>query len=286
MESFSARDGRRLAYRDTRGDRPAVLCLAGLSRNSRDFDALSAHLADRYRVIRLDSRGRGGSEWARDPETEYTAPVEAGDAVALLDHLALSRVALIGTSRGGILAMAMAGAAPERISAVVLNDVGAQIEGRGLLRILATLGRAPTARSFEEAAAQLGEANARAFPNVPPEQWLRHARELYDEDDAGRPVLSYDPHLRFAATAAIEGGGDGALGLWPLFEALKTTPVLVIHGENSDILSAATIERMREEHPGLDALEVKDRGHPPFLNEPAALAAIDAFLDRHVLEKA
>ncbi len=281
MESFHARDGRRLAFRDTGGDGPAALCLAGLTRNGRDFDALAAHLAGRYRVLRLDSRGRGGSEHAKEPRAEYTVPVEAGDAITLLDHLGLERVALIGASRGGILAMAIAGGAPERVSAVVLNDVGAQVEARGLLRIFATLGRQPTARSFEEAAAQLREINAPAFAGVSEAEWLRHARELYDEGEGGRPVLSYDPHLRSSVAAAIEAGGDGAVSLWPLFEALKEKPVLVIRGANSDILSAETLARMREEHPGLAALELANRGHAPFLTEPEALAAIDAFLGRY-----
>ena len=283
MEIFTAKDGRRLAYQDTGGDGPAVLCLAGLSRNSRDFEALSAHLADRYRVLRLDSRGRGGSERAQDPLSEYLVPVEAGDALALLDHLRLEQVALIGTSRGGILSMAMAGGAPERIPAVVLNDVGARVEGLGLLRILATLGREPEAQDFDAAAVMLREANARAFPDVPHAQWLRHAHALYDDDGSGRPVLSYDPRLHYAVAGAIEAGGDGPVMLWPLFEALKHKPVLVVRGENSDILSPETVEAMRVEHPDLEAVEVKARGHAPFLNEPEALAAIDSFLDRHVL---
>ncbi|MEO1329120.1 MAG: alpha/beta hydrolase [Pseudomonadota bacterium] len=274
---FAARDGRRLAYQDSGGDGPAVLCLAGLSRNHRDFEDLEARLAPKRRVIRLDSRGRGFSEHAVDAHAEYNVPTEAGDAIALLDHLGLSRVALIGTSRGGILSMAIAGAQPERVSGVVLNDVGAVIEGGGLLRILATLGRPPKAQSFEAAAADLKSANAAQFPNLPDAEWLRHAHRLYD-DVEGRPTLAYDPHLRMAVSGAIEDGGPH-VAIWPLFEALKTLPVLVIRGENSDILTAETLDAMREEHSGLKTVTLKDRGHAPFLNEPDATAAIEAFLD-------
>lgn len=276
---FRAADGRLLAYEDTGGDGPAIVCLAGLTRNSRDFGALARHLSDSFRVIRLDSRGRGKSEHAADPLSEYTVPVEAGDAIALLDHLGLQRVALVGTSRGGILSMAIASGQPGRVSAIVLNDVGAVVEGRGLLRILATLGRQPRAATFAEAAADLAEANRREFPDVAPAEWEDHARCIYDDAD-GRPVLSYDPHLRAAVAAAIDTG-EGRVTLWPLFEALKTLPVLLVHGENSDILLKETVERMRQVHPGLEVLELPNRGHAPFLTEPPALDAIKAFLLRH-----
>lgn len=284
MSSFTASDGRRLAYADTGGDRPAVLCLAGLSRNGRDFDELSAHLAPRYRVLRLDSRGRGGSERAVDPFSEYSVAIEAADAIALLDHLRLDRVALIGTSRGGILSMAIAGAQRERVSAVVLNDVGAVIDGRGLLRILATLGRQPTARDFEEAAADLRAMNEAEFPGVSDEAWLRHAHRLYDDVD-GRPVLAYDPKLRFAVAGAIEEGGP-QIALWPLFESLERIPTLVIRGENSDILSAKTVEAMRATRSDLRTVTLRDRGHAPFLDEPEVLRAIDELLDAALLEHA
>jgi len=278
MESFRASDGRRLAYADSGDDGPAVLCLAGLSRNSRDFGDLARHLAPRFRVLRLDSRGRGQSEYAEDPMTEYAVPVEAGDAIELMNHLRLDRVALIGTSRGGILSMAIAGSNPDRISVVILNDVGAVVEGRGLVKILKTLGRPPEARNFAEAAKHLRAANRREFPDVSLEEWERHAHRIYD-DDNGRPVLAYDPRLRLAVADAIDSKQKVAY-LWPLFEALKTLPVLVIRAANSDILSVGTIAAMQATHPGLVAINLPNRGHPPFLNEPAAVRAIDIFLTR------
>jgi pimeloyl-ACP methyl ester carboxylesterase len=278
MESFRASDGRRLAYADSGGGGPAVLCLAGLSRNSRDFADLAEHLAPRFRVIRLDSRGRGRSEYAEDPMTEYAVPVEAGDAIELMNHLRLDRVALIGTSRGGILSMAIAGSNPDRISVVILNDVGAVVEGRGLVKILKALGRPPEARNFAEAARHLRAVNRREFADVPLEEWERHAHRIYD-DEGGRPVLAYDPRLRLAVADAIDSK-EKAVYLWPLFEALKELPLLVIRAANSDILSVGTIAAMQATHPGLVAINLPNRGHPPFLNEPAAVRAIDIFLTR------
>ena len=278
IRHFEAPDGRRLAYRDSEGEGPPVLCLAGLTRNSRDFDALAAHLAPRHRVIRLDSRGRGASEHAEDPVSEYSVPVETGDALALLAHLGIARVGVIGTSRGGVLGMALASAQPGLVGALVLNDVGAVIDMRGLLHILARLGRPPRDPDFESAARRLAAENADAFPDVPLARWRIHARAMFDDED-GRPRLSHDPQLR-AAAAAVDDKAT-TISLWPLFEALGETPVLVIRGANSDILSRQTVEAMAAHHPGLDSIEIAGRGHAPFLDEPEALGAIDLFLAAH-----
>ncbi len=279
MEHFHAKDGRRLAYRDSGGDGRPILCLGGLTRNGRDFDCVCARLGGRFRVLRLDSRGRGGSERAEDPLAEYAVPTEAADAMALLDHLGIARTAIIGTSRGGILGMSIAAGRPGLVSALVLNDVGAVIEMGGLLRIMVGLGRPPRAASFEAAGEALRQENARGFPDVPLERWIEHAHAIYD-DDHGRPVLAYDPKLRFAVGAAIEGQTD-RLSLWPLFEALDAVPILVLRGENSDILTRDTVAAMRAHRPDIQCVEVAGRGHAPFLDEPEAIAAIEAFLETY-----
>ena len=274
---FAAPDGRRLAFQDTRTDGPAVLCLAGLTRNARDFAGLAQHLGERYRVLRLDARGRGLSEWAEDPLAEYTVPVEAGDAVALLDHLGIEQAAVIGTSRGGLQGMTIAATQPERLSALVLNDIGAVIEPEGLAYIMTYLGIEPDFASFEEAACALERSLGAAFPDLTPGQWVGFARTIY-RDEGGRPRLSYDPRLREAAEATM---GEGPVELWELFDASERVPLLVIRGENSNILSAATVEEMARRRPDMLRVTVPNRGHPPFLDEPEAREAIDAFLESH-----
>ncbi len=277
---FTAPDGRRLAYFDE-GAGPPVLCLAGLTRNHRDFADLAAHLATRYRVLRLDSRGRGLSEHAAAPVDEYTPQVEAGDALALLDHLGLSSVAVIGTSRGGILGMAMAAGRPGSVRALVLNDIGAVVEAEGLLRIASYVGRQPPAESFDQAARQLREANEAHFPGLSDADWERHARAIFN-DVEGRPALSYDPRLQQALGADFDA--EAGVPLWPLFDAAGGLPVLVIRGEHSDILSDVTVAAMKDRHPGLESVTVRDRGHAPFLDEPEAVAAIDGFLERTMID--
>ena len=278
MPAFAGPDGRRLAYADE-GAGPAVLCLAGLSRNGRDFEGLAARLARRFRVLRLDSRGRGGSERAVDPVAEYQVAVEAGDALALLDHLGLAEAAVVGTSRGGILGMAMAAARPGAVRALVLNDVGAAVETAGLGRIMGYLGRPPSAGTFEGVARDMAAASAETFPGVPPARWEAHARAVFDADAAGRPALSYDPALAEVTAAALAEAGE-RIDLGPLFAAAAGVPMLVIRGANSDILSAATLAEMRAARPDLEAIEVPDRGHAPFLDEPGVAEAIEDFLGR------
>ncbi len=278
MPVFEAADGRRLHYVDE-GEGPAVLCLAGLSRNHRDFEALAARLRGRFRVLRLDSRGRGGSERAEDPFAEYQIAVEAGDALALLDRLVLASAAVVGTSRGGILGLVMAAARPGSVKALVLNDVGAEVATAGLRRILGYLGRPPEVSDFEAATDMIAEANAAAFPGVPRARWAQHARAIFDDDGTGRPVLSYDPRLADVTAAGLVEA-DETIDLRPLFEAAAGVPMLVVRGANSDILTAETLAAMRAARPDLEAVEVPDRGHAPFLDEPEAAGAIEAFLER------
>ena len=274
-ERFHARDGRRLAYQDSGGDGPPVLCLAGLTRNASDFAWIAGHLAERYRVIRLDSRGRGESEWAEDPVAEYQVPVEARDAVALLDHLGIARAALIGTSRGGILGMTIGATDPGRLSCLVLNDVGPVVEPAGLAKIMGYLGMEPGWSSFSEAATALAQSMGAAFPDLTGEQWLSFARTVF-ADEEGRPRLTYDPRLREAVAAGLPPAD-----LWHLFDCLRDVPILTIRGENSDILSAETLAEMQRRRPDMAAVTVPDRGHVPFLDEPEAVDAIDAFLAAH-----
>jgi pimeloyl-ACP methyl ester carboxylesterase len=277
MASCAAPDGRRLAYADE-GQGPAVLCLAGLSRNLRDFAHIPAQLPG-FRVIRLSSRGRGGSDHAEDPMAEYQIPVELGDAIALLDHLGLAGVGVLGTSRGGILGMAMAAARPDLIASLALNDVGAAIEVAGLLRIAGYVGKPPEAKTFAEAAETMRAAHADDFPGVPLARWEGHARAVFDQGPGGAPILSYDPALAAATLGALDPA-QAQIDLGPLFAASLGIPVLAIRGARSDVLSAETLAAMAAQHPDFTALTIADRGHAPFLDEPEAAAALRAHFER------
>ncbi|MFO7855161.1 MAG: alpha/beta hydrolase, partial [Paracoccaceae bacterium] len=163
--------------------------------------------------------------------------------------------------------------------ALVLNDVGAEVATAGLRRILGYLGRPPEVSDFEAATDMIAEANAAAFPGVPRARWAQHARAIFDDDGTGRPVLSYDPRLADVTAAGLVEA-DETIDLRPLFEAAAGVPMLVVRGANSDILTAETLAAMRAARPDLEAVEVPDRGHAPFLDEPEAAGAIEAFLER------
>lgn len=270
MGQFTAADGAHLAFRDE-GEGPAVLALAGLTRDGRDFDYLARHLAG-VRLIRLDSRGRGGSDWTGP--ASYTVAQEAADAVALLDHLGVEKSAVIGSSRGGLLGLAMAATCKGRLSGICFNDVGPVIERAGLERIGTYLGLAPEVATLDEVADRLPAASP-GFAHVPALRWQEEAVRHYVQLEGG-VGLTYDPALRQAFLAAMSGDFPD---LWPLYECCAGLPLAVIRGANSDLLSQATVAEMARRRPDLIVATVPDRGHVPFLDEPEALAAIRAWID-------
>jgi pimeloyl-ACP methyl ester carboxylesterase len=275
MNHVTAADGVKLAY-DVTGEGAPLLCLPGLTRNMDDFEPVVEAFASRAKVIRMDFRGRGASDHA-DPAT-YHVPFEARDVLTLLDHLGLPKVTILGTSRGGIVAMILAAMAKDRLSGVILNDIGPEIMQEGLNAIMDYIGRPPSARTLEEVAAVFPGFYAGVFDNVPPATWADFARRLYRED-GGRLHLRYDPRLREAVAPAFEPGAK-APDLWPLFDAFAGLPLGLIRGANSNLLSPETTAEMRRRRPDLAYAEVPDRGHVPFLDEPEAQAVIAAVLEQ------
>jgi pimeloyl-ACP methyl ester carboxylesterase len=278
---FSARDGLRLYARHYSAPgttRRPVLCLAGLSRNSRDFHRLASALAlagaEAREVYALDSRGRGLSE--RDGDwRNYSLLVEANDALDFMTMRDLHGAAVIGTSRGGVLAMLMAVLRPSSVGAAALNDVGPVLEREGLARIAAYVGRMPVPTDWEEATRVVYEMHKRHFPAVPAEEWAEQARAWFN-DDNGLPALGYDPNI-----AKSFSGVDGPIPeLWPQFGALAAVPVLAMRGELSDVMSAGTLEEMRARHPLLETFVVRGQGHAPLLRDGPTISAIQAFLRR------
>ncbi len=277
MPKFRTSDGLNLYYEDDGPEGPPLLCLPGLTRNARDFDLFAPH-AKRLRLIRLDSRGRGQSDY--DPDyTNYNVLREAGDVVELLDHLNLSKISILGTSRGGLIAMLLASSHAERLAAVVLNDVGPVIGAAGIARIMGYVGKPPSARSYDEAAATLQGVMAAEFPGVAFEVWRAQAEAQYRFDEAtNRLHLRYDANIGTALRE--QAAANAAPDLWPLFDALRAIPCGVLRGANSSVLEADTLSKMQARNANLLVAEVPDRGHVPFLNETEALELIDTVLEQ------
>jgi len=275
---WQSHDGLRLYsrfYPGPDGAAGTVLCLHGLTRNSRDFEDLATHLQQQYRVIVPDLRGRGLS--ARDPQLKnYQPAVYLKDIVALLTTLGSPRVAVIGTSLGGMLAMMLGIKHRPNITGMVLNDIGPELDPAGIERIKQYAGRLPAPGTWAEAIAQTQIAFGGAWPDLTPDRWAALARRGYREDPSGAVLADADPLIGEALRAAPAA----ALDPWPLWRALRGIPVLAIRGALSDLLSEATFAKMLAEYPELTQLSLPNRGHVPLLDEPQALTAIDVFLER------
>lgn len=268
---FGTADGTGLHFDDEgpRGGK-VILCLAGLTRTGLDFDYVAPHLGD-VRMIRMDYRGRGRSDRA-DPAT-YTVAAEAADALALLDHLGIARAAVLGTSRGGLIAMLLAATAKDRLTGVCLNDIGPVIEPEGLAAIRDFIGLPPAQNTIEEAAMARSRFMT-GFAGVPMDRWRAEAAKHYREGPGGLSI-TYDPRLRDAFLAAFDAPPPD---LWPVFDAMDGLPLALIRGANSDLLSAATAAEMRRRRPDMLHADVPGRGHVPFLDEPEAVDVIRAWI--------
>lgn len=281
MPKFQTADGIDLHFTDsatqdpTATNRPPVVCLPGLTRCGKDFRYFAPH-ATSYRLITLDFRGRGQSDYAPD-FTTYNVPQEAQDVLALLDFLDLSQAAFLGTSRGGFVAMTLAAIAKQRLTAVILNDVGPEVPPSGIARIMDYLGRKPAAKSLPQAAKDLQSSMQSAFPDVPQDRWYEEVSTFYTETPDGL-ALRYDARLRDALLAQAEAGPFP--DLWPLYNTLEGVPLAVLRGENSDILSRETFEKMGQVLPEAALQVIPNRGHVPFLDEPDALKAIHTTLEK------
>jgi pimeloyl-ACP methyl ester carboxylesterase len=275
---YQSADGLTLYARDYAHPAPraTLLCMHGLTRNSADFAGIADHLAEHYRLVVVDQRGRGQSQWDTNPQN-YQPAVYVQDMFLLLDRLGLDKVILMGTSMGGLMSMIMAAMQPERLRAVILNDIGPVINPAGLERIKGYVGKSGPVANWEEAVAQAREINGREFPDFDEGDWLRFARALYRENDAGVPVLAYDPAI--AKPMAEDQDAAVPLDLWPAFDALKPIPALVVRGALSDILSPDCVVEMQARKPDLQVAEIANRGHAPTLDEPACTAAIERFLN-------
>jgi pimeloyl-ACP methyl ester carboxylesterase len=272
-------DGVRLHAR--RYDPPAgadaalpLLCLPGLTRNARDFDRLAPHLAQRRTVYAVEFRGRGESGYAKDALT-YVPLTYVQDVLALLEAEGIGRFASVGTSLGGIVTMLIGAMHPDRLAAAVLNDIGPEIAAEGLDRIRGYVGAAASYPTWVHAARAVAMTNADVYPDWQLEDWLVMAKRTHRITREGRIVPDYDANI--AQPFRVPGGESGG-DLWPAFDALGAIPILSVRGALSDILAPATVKAMAKRHPGLATVTIARTGHAPTLDEPEAVAAIDALL--------
>lgn len=277
-DGYWSNDGLKLHYRDYPGEasRPPIICIPGLTRNARDFEGVAARLAGEWRMICVDLRGRGESAPAKDPMS-YIPLTYLQDMEALVAELKLERFILFGTSLGGLITMLMAASGKDRIAGALLNDIGPELEARGLERIRSYVGRSQNWPTWLHAARFLAEAQADRYPDWEIDDWLVYAKRLCRLNANGRIVFDYD--MRIAEPFKLPQGEAG-FDLWPAFRALDGIPALVVHGARSDVLSAESVTKMQAALPSLESVTVPNVGHAPTLDEPEAQEAIDKLLMR------
>ena len=258
-----------------------VVCLAGLTRNSADFEALAEALASGQagsarRVIAIDYRGRGLSDYDADWH-HYNVTMESTDIIAALTALSITRAQFVGTSRGGLNSMVLAAMRPHLIAALVLNDIGPVLEPKGLARIKSYVGKMPQPQSWADAENLLKTVSSNHFPALGDDDWKAFAAQVFHEVK-GKLVPRYD--LKLANTMAALDLDAPQPDLWPQFEAMQAIPILVLRGEMSDLLSEATFTAMQTRHPHCQGFVVAGQGHAPMLRDQASISAIATFLEQ------
>ncbi|MBY5552992.1 alpha/beta hydrolase [Rhizobium leguminosarum] len=281
---YTSSDGLRLYARDYRPDQAAaagrlpVICLPGLTRNTRDFHPLALLLSRDTtmprRVIALDSRGRGNSAWDEN-KANYNLAIEAGDVLAACAALGIERAIFIGTSRGGLILHLIAATRPDLLEAVILNDIGPVLEAEGLARIRDYLNGGRKPADWNDAADILKENHGASFAALAEEDWREMALALY-RDIGGRPVADFDPAIA-EALKSIDFS-QSLPDLWGQFESLSRLPLMLIRGENTLLLSQETAGEMARRHSRLILHAAEGQGHAPLLHLGNIPTTIRAFL--------
>ncbi|MFA1623077.1 alpha/beta fold hydrolase [Rhizobium mongolense] len=271
-KTYLSVDGLKLYARDYGAGNPSasasppVICLPGLTRNSRDFHQLALILSKDperpRRVIALDYRGRGRSAWD-DNKQNYNLGVEANDVLTACAAFGITQAVFIGTSRGGLILHLIAEMKPELLASVVLNDVGPVLELEGLRHIQAYLANPRKPRDWDDAADLLRELHEAEFPALSADDWRGMAHAIYREV-AGGLAANFDPAIAEAMVAT--DFSKPPPDLWKQFDAMSQTPLLVIRGENSKLLSRETAEEMLRRHPTARLITARNQGHAPLLH--------------------
>ncbi len=277
---WTSADGLTLHYRDYPGpegiaaDKPPIVCMHGLTRNARDFAALAEHLSQNWRVIVPEMRGRGMSDYAKE-SASYSPLTYVGDVLGLLADQGITRFIAIGTSLGGLMTMLLAATGATKIAGAVLNDIGPQIEMKGIARIAGYVGQGRSYPTWMHAARALQELHTASFPDYTIDQWLDMAKRTMVVGQNGRIVLDYDMAI---AEPFKEGSTSASADLWPAFDALRDTPLLLLRGELSDLIAVESVVEMERRHPGMQVVTVPRVGHAPTLDELESRVAIDSLL--------
>jgi pimeloyl-ACP methyl ester carboxylesterase len=260
-----------VSWSEVGGDGVPTICVHGLTRNSRDFDPLAAHLAKKGPVLAPDVVGRGASDWLRDPAF-YAVPYYAADIASLIARLDVKEVNYVGTSMGGLIGMVLAGQPGSPIRRLVLNDIGPFVPKASLERIGGYVGNQQRFASLGALEAYLRTVHA-PFGPLTDAQWAHMAQYGSRKLEDGARVLSYDPGI----AVPMRQGPINDVVLWPLYDQIAC-PTLVMRGATSDLLLPETAQEMAARGPKAEIYEVAGCGHAPALMAEDQIARVAAFL--------
>ncbi|MGQ0545461.1 MAG: alpha/beta fold hydrolase [Betaproteobacteria bacterium] len=274
VQCASPRGLHRIAYLEW-GDarnRDVLICVHGLTRSGRDFDALARELAGQFRVVCPDLAGRGNSDRLADPAL-YAVPQYLADMVTLIARLDVEAVSWLGTSLGGLVGMALAAQPGNPVAKLVLNDSGPVVSRASLERIGAYLGKEMQFRTLEDAERHIRTVSAPIRPHSDAE-WRFLTETWLRQDPDGTWRAHYDPRIVENYRKSMP---EEDLELWPLYDAVRC-PTLVLRGEHSDLLGRDTTRAMSERGPKAKIVEVHGVGHAPTLLHPDQIAIVKDFL--------
>lgn len=249
---------------------PPVVCVHGLTRNSRDFDALGERLARARLVVAPDMPGRGRSDWL-PVKTDYAYPVYLNAVAALIGSLETETVDFVGTSMGGIVGMMLASLPNSPIRRLVLNDIGPLISKAGLERIAAYVGHIEEFADLDAVEAYFRRVAA-PFGRLTDAQWRHMAEHGCRRLDNGKLAVNYDPDIALPFRGELSD-----VDLWPCYDLIRC-PTLVVRGAMSDLLLPETAAEMTRRGPKAALFEVPDAGHAPALRADDQISAIERFL--------
>lgn len=274
---WESEDGLKLHYRDYPGDdaQVPIICVPGLTRNVRDFEHLGDWLEGQRRIIMVNLRGRGESEYAKD-SASYNAKTYVADIVKLMDEITLPKAIFFGTSLGGIVAMIMASWHPERVAGALLNDIGPDVDQRGLDRIGENLGQGRSFETWAHAARDKAEESGGIHPDYSLKEWIAFSKKLYRMNSSGRIKLDYDMKI----SEPFEGKSGSNEAIWRALGSLENVPTLILRGALSDLFSDMTARKMLGKLNKAELVTVPRVGHAPTLEEQASLDAIATLLQR------
>lgn len=271
------REERRIAYTEWGSpDNPnMLLCVHGLTRNSRDFDYLASDLSADFRIICPDIVGRGRSSWLENHDG-YDIPYYIADVIALLNKFKPKTLSWVGTSMGGIIAMGFAMTGAYKINKLVLNDIGPFVDHTALRSVAEYVGQAPRFSTLEEAE-QYCRQTYQSFGIEHDDDWHYFTKHSFTTDEEGMLVRAFDPAIAKKFASTIEGNDAPDINLWPLWESV-TCPTLAIHGAYSTILTEKTLEQMKHTGPPLTIFEVPNAGHAPALMDKDQIKHVHRWL--------